>query len=57
MNRYIFHPLKWSKSFLVRPIKTINWIKEDIRKDLSFKNLIHLIIRFGVLDFQSPEPL
>ena len=37
MNRYIFHPLKWSKSFLVRPIKTINWIKEDIRKDLSFK--------------------
>lgn len=37
MNRYLFHSLKWSKSFLVRPIKTINWIKEDLKKDLNFK--------------------
>lgn len=37
MNKYLFHTLKWSKALLVRPIKTVTWFLEDIKKDYNFK--------------------
>ncbi len=37
MIKYFLHTLKLLKSFLMRPFKTIKWIKEDFKKDINSK--------------------
>jgi hypothetical protein len=37
MIKYLFHFLKWSKSFIERPFLTIKWFKDDFKKDKSSK--------------------
>ena len=37
MIKYLFHFLKWSKSFIERPFLTIKWLKDDFKKDKSSK--------------------
>ena len=35
MKKYLFHFLKWSKSFLLRPVQTLKWFHCDLIKDIS----------------------
>jgi len=32
------HILKWSKSFMIRPSKTIKWFLDDFKKDTNSSN-------------------
>ena len=46
MHSSFFHLLKWSKSFMSRPITTIKWLFEDLKKDRnssSFKSKNHKV--------------
>ena len=43
MEKYFYHTLKVLKSLSVRPIKTFNWIREDLKKDIDLKNINLLI--------------
>lgn len=36
MQNYLYHFLKWSKSFIFRPIQTTRWLMEDFKKDSNF---------------------
>ena len=38
MEKYFYHTLKILKSLSVRPVRTFNWIREDLKKDLDSKN-------------------
>lgn len=42
MKNYIFHFLKWLKSFFLRPVQTIKWFKCDLNKDISSKKFISI---------------